>query len=62
MGTIRFRTMDALSETEIRLVRIKLLQGRQSETLPMFLSVALQGASVALPVGEPSADFNGMGR
>ncbi len=61
MGTLRFRTTDALSETEIRLVRIKLLQGRQSETLPMFLSVALQGASVALPVGEPSADFNGNG-
>ena len=61
MGTLRFRAMDAITETEIRLVRVKLLQGGQSETLPMFLSVALQGFSVVLPVGEPSADFDGNG-
>ena len=61
IGTLRFRATDALSETEIRLVRVKLLQGRQSETLPMFLGVALQGSSVGLPVGKSSADFNGNG-
>ena len=60
MGTLHFRPTDALSETEIRLVvRVKLLQKGQSETIPMYLSVALQGASVALPVGVLSADFNG---
>ena len=58
MGTLRFRAMNALEETEIRLVRVKFLQGRQSETIPMYLSVALQGPSVALPVTELSADFD----
>ena len=60
MGTLRFRARDTLTETEIRLVRVKLLGG-QSETLPMYLSIALQGSAVALPVGEASADFNGNG-
>ncbi len=58
VGTLRFRMTDAITETEIRLVRVKLLQVGQSETLPMFLSVALQGSSIALPVGAFSADFN----
>ena len=58
MGTIRFRTTEAFSETEIRLVRVKLVQGGQSETLPMFLGVALQGSSDA---SGPSADFDGNG-
>ena len=61
MGTLRFRAMDALSETEIRLVRVKLLQGGQSETIPMFLGVALQGSSLGLPISGPSPDFNGNG-
>ena len=53
VGTLRFRAMDAFSETEIRLVRVKLL-GEQSETIPMFLGVALQGT-------DPSPDFDGNG-
>ena len=57
MGTLRFRARDTLTETEIRLVRVKLL-GEESETIPMYLSVALQGSSVALPVTEPSTDFD----
>ena len=61
MGTLRFRATDALSETEIRLVRVKLLRGGQSETIPMFLSVALQGSSLDLQTGEPSVDFDGNG-
>ena len=58
MGTVRFRTTEALSETEIRLVRVKLLRGGQSETIPMFLGVALQGSSLGLPISGPSPDFN----
>ena len=61
IGTLHFRPTDALSETEIRLVRVTLLQGGQSETIPMYLSVAIQGSSVAIPVGEATADFNGNG-
>ncbi len=61
MGTLRFRAMDEISETEIRLVRVKLLGGGQSDTIPMFLGVALQGSSPNLPVGEASADFDGNG-
>ncbi|MDE2954937.1 MAG: fibronectin type III domain-containing protein, partial [Gemmatimonadota bacterium] len=61
IGTLRFRPTDALSETEIRLVRVKFLQERQSETIPMYLSVALQGSSIVLPVSGPSPDFNGNG-
>ena len=61
VGTIRFRAMNALSETEIRLVRVKLLQGRQSETIPMYLSVALQGASGGISITRPSPDFDGNG-
>ena len=61
MGTLRFRTTDAISETEIRLMRVKLLQGGQSETIPVFLGVALQESSLGLPVSESSADFDGNG-
>ncbi len=61
MGTLRFRATDALSETEIRLVRVNLLRGGQSETIPMFLGVALQGSSLGLPISGPSPDFNGNG-
>ena len=58
VGTLRFRPTDALSETEIRLVQVKLLQGGQSETIPMFYSVALQGSSIGLPISGFSPDFN----
>ena len=58
MGTLRFRATDALSETEIRLVRVKLLRGGQSETIPVFLGVALRGSSLGLPISGPSPDFN----
>ncbi len=61
MGTIRFRATDALEETEIRLVRVKLVRAGQSETVPMFLSVALQGSSVGLPISGLSPDFDGNG-
>ena len=59
VGTVRFRTTDAFSETEIRMVRVKLL-GEESETLSMFLSVALQ-AAVTPVVSMPSPDFDGNG-
>ncbi len=55
IGTIRFRTTDAFSETEIRLVRAELGRGEQSEAVTLSLSVALQ---VAAP---PSPDFDGSG-
>ena len=61
MGTLRFRATDALSETEIRLVRVKLLREGQSRTIPMYLSIALQGSSLGLPISGPSPDFNGNG-
>ena len=57
MGTLRFRATDAITETEIRLVRVELL-GKQSETISMFLSVALQEALV---ISIFSPDFNGNG-
>ena len=60
MGTIRFRTTEAFSETEIRLVRVKLVREGQAETLPMFLSVALQSAVTSV-ASMPSADFDGNG-
>ena len=61
LGTLRFRATDALSETEIRLVRVKLLREGQSRTIPMYLSIALQGSSLGLPISGPSPDFNGNG-
>lgn len=62
IGTLRFRTRDAFLETEIRVVQVKFLQGGQgqSETLPMFLSVALH-KGVAPVVTVPSPDFDGNG-
>ena len=55
IGTVRFRTTDAFSETEVRLVRAELGRGEQSEAVALSLSVALQ---VAAP---PSPDFDGSG-
>ncbi len=54
MGTIRFSATDALSETEIRLVRVKLFQKGQDETIPMYRGVALKKSSGPLIV----ADFD----
>ncbi len=51
----------SFSETEIRLVRVKLLREGQSRTIPMYLSIALQGSSLGLPISGPSPDFNGNG-
>ena len=61
VGTLRFRATDALSETEIRLVQIKFLQGAQSQTIPMFLSAAIQTSSLGLTTSGLSPDFNGNG-
>ena len=43
VGTLRFRTTDAFSETEIRLMRAELGRGEQSEAVTLSLSIALQG-------------------
>ena len=51
MGTVRFSTTDALSETEIRLVRVRLIQKGEDETIPMYHGVALK---------ERVGPFNGM--
>ncbi len=56
VGTARFRTTDAFSETEIRLVRAELGRDGQSEVVSPALGVALQLASA------PSPDFDGNGR
>ncbi len=61
VGTIRFRATDALSETEIRMAQVELLRGEESDTIPLFLSVALQGSSLGLSSSDPSPDFNGNG-
>ena len=58
IGTIRFSAKDALSQTEIRLVKVKLFQKGQDETIPMYLSVALQASSSSLVVANPSTDFD----
>ena len=55
VGTLRFRTTDVFSETEVRLVRAELGRGEQTGAVALSLSVALQ---VAAP---PSPDFDGSG-
>ena len=55
IGTIRFRTTDTFSGTDIHLVRAKLVREGQTETVSMDLSVTLR---LAKP---PSPDFNGNG-
>ena len=55
IGTIRFGTTDAFSETEIRLERAELVREGQTESAMLALSAALQ---VAAP---PSPDFDGNG-
>ena len=55
LGTLRFRTTDAFSDTEIRLVRSKLDRDEQSEIVILALQVALQGVAASSP------DFDGSG-
>ena len=55
IGTIHFRTTEAFSGTDIRLVRARLVRGGQTETVSMDLSITLQ---IAKP---PSPDFNRSG-
>ena len=55
IGTIRFRTSDAFSGTDIRLVRTKLVRDGQTETVLMDLSITLR---LAKP---PSPDFDRSG-
>lgn len=53
VGTMRFRTTDEFSETEIRLLRAELSRGGRKEVSTPAPSVALQLAAL------PSADFDG---
>ena len=55
VGTVRFRTTDAFSETEVRLVRAELDRGEQTGAVTLSLSVALQVAAL------PSPEFDGSG-
>ena len=55
IGTLHFRTTDAFSSTEIRLVRAGLGREGKFETVTTAISVALQVAAA------PSPDFDGSG-
>ena len=55
IGTIRFRTTEAFSGTDIRLVRARLVRDGQTETVLMDLSITLR---LAKP---PSPDFDRSG-
>ncbi len=55
IGTIRFRTTDGFSSTEIQLVRAELSRNGQGESVLLNIRIALQ---VAVP---PSPDFDGSG-
>ena len=55
IGTIRFRTSEAFSGTDIRLMRAKLVREGQTETVSMDLSITLR---LAKP---PSPDFDRSG-
>ena len=48
IGTIHFLTTEAFSDTDIRLVRARLVRGGQTETVSMDLSVTLQAANRSL--------------
>ncbi len=54
IGTIHFRTADAFSETDIRVVRAELIRDEQLETVSLSLSVALLSA-----VSSPDFDNSG---
>ncbi|MXY99253.1 hypothetical protein F4Y93_00895 [Candidatus Poribacteria bacterium] len=55
MGTIRFRTTEAFSGTDIRLMRVSVVGEEYAEVLPVDLNIALGKAT------PPSADFDGNG-
>ena len=54
-GTVRFRTTDAFSETEIRVAGVDLIRGDHTEAMTRSVSILLQA------VAPPSADFDGSG-
>ena len=54
IGTIHFRTADAFSETDIRVVRAELIRDEQLETVSLSLSVAILSAA-------SSPDFDNSG-
>ena len=56
VGTLRFRTTDALSETEIRLAGADVVRGEFPEVMTRSVSVALQAAAPP----DPDFDDNGM--
>ena len=56
VGTVRFRTTDAFSETEIRVAGVDLIRGDHPEVMTRSVSILLQAAA------PPSADFDGSGR
>ena len=55
VGTVRFRTTDAFSETEIRVAGVDLIRGDHPEAMTRSVSILLQAAA------PPSADFDGTG-
>ena len=55
MGTIRFRTTEAFSGTDIRLMQVRVVGEEYAEVLPMDLNIALGKAT------PPSPDFDGNG-
>ena len=56
VGTLRFRTTDALTETEVRLADVDLARGDHLEAMTRSVSILLQAAA------PPSADFDGNGQ
>ena len=55
MGTIRFRTTETFSGTDIRLMQVSVVGEEYAEVLPMDLNIALGKAT------PPSPDFDGNG-
>ena len=56
VGSVRFRTTDAFSGTEVRLVRAEIGRGGVRET------ITPADVAVTLRLAEPTPDFNGDGR
>ncbi len=55
VGTLRFRTTDAFSETEVRLAGVELTRGEHPEAMTRSVSIVLQAAAPSSP------DFDGTG-
>ena len=55
VGTVSFRTTDALTETEIRVAEVNVARGEHPESMTRSVSILLQAAA------PPSADFDGSG-